>query len=60
MFMCTFFAYILTFLIPAFFLFQLTQDEKGEVVANCDYLGNLKFSKVLSTNQAGNECEINK
>lgn len=32
---------MLASLIPAFFLFQLTQDEKGEVVANCDHLRNL-------------------
>ena len=32
---------------PADFLFQLTQDEKAEVVANCDHLQNLKFSKAL-------------
>ena len=29
------------------FLFQLTADEKTEVVANCDHLQNLKFSKTL-------------
>ena len=29
------------------FLFQLTADEKTEVVANCDHLQNLKFSKAL-------------
>jgi hypothetical protein len=28
-------------------LFQLTADEKAEVVANCDHLNKLKFSKVL-------------
>jgi hypothetical protein len=27
------------------FLFPLTQVEKAEVVANCDHLRNLKFSK---------------
>ncbi|MCW2312230.1 ORF6N domain-containing protein [Rhodoferax antarcticus] len=32
---------------PSDFLFQLTQDEKTEVVANCDHLQNLKFSKAL-------------
>ena len=32
---------------PADFLFQLTLDEKTEVVANCDHLQKLKFSKVL-------------
>jgi hypothetical protein len=36
-----FLAIILTFLIPNDFLFQLTQDEKAEVVANCDHLQNL-------------------
>lgn len=29
------------------FQFQLTADEKAEVVANCDHLQNLKFSKAL-------------
>ena len=28
-------------------MFQLTADEKAEVVANCDHLANLKFSKTL-------------
>ncbi len=32
---------------PADFLFQLTAVEKAEVVANCDHLSKLKFSKVL-------------
>ena len=32
---------------PADFLFQLTSPEKVEVVANCDHLQKLKFSKVL-------------
>ncbi len=32
---------------PSDFLFQLTIDEKTEVVANCDHLQNLKFSKTL-------------
>ena len=32
---------------PSDFLFQLTLDEKSEVVANCDHLQNLKFSKTL-------------
>ena len=32
---------------PSDFLFQLTSDEKTEVVANCDHLQNLKFSKAL-------------
>ena len=32
---------------PADFLFQLTPAEKAEVVANCDHLQKLKFSKVL-------------
>ena len=32
---------------PSDFLFQLTLDEKAEVVANCDHLQNLKFSKAL-------------
>ena len=29
------------------FLLQLTPDEKAEVVANCDHLNKLKFSKAL-------------
>lgn len=37
----TFSAHILTFLIPSHFLFQLAQDEKAEVAANCDHLQNL-------------------
>jgi len=32
---------------PADFMFQLTQAEKDEVVANCDHLRNIKFSHVL-------------
>jgi hypothetical protein len=32
---------------PPDFLFQRTAAEKAEVVANCDHLGKLKFSKVL-------------
>ena len=32
---------------PSDFLFQLTADEKAEVVANCDHLQKLKFSKTL-------------
>ena len=32
---------------PGDFMFQLTAREKGEVVANCDYLSRLKFSPVL-------------
>ena len=32
---------------PADFLFQLTLGEKAEVVANCDHLQKLKFSKTL-------------
>ena len=32
---------------PADFLLQLTAAEKAEVVANCDHLQKLKFSKVL-------------
>ena len=29
---------------PEDFMLQLTRDEKGEVVANCDHLKRLKFS----------------
>ena len=32
---------------PDDFMFQLTKDEKSEVVANCDYLEKLKYSRVL-------------
>jgi hypothetical protein len=32
---------------PEDFLFQLTSEEKDEVVANCDHLRTLKFSPVL-------------
>src|SRR6476620_7016832 len=32
---------------PSDFLFQLTASEKAEVVANCDHLAKLKFSKAL-------------
>ena len=32
---------------PADFAFELTPDEKAEVVANCDHLVKLKFSPVL-------------
>ena len=32
---------------PDDFMFQLTADEKAEVVANCDHLANLKFSRTL-------------
>jgi hypothetical protein len=32
---------------PEDFMFQLTEDEKSEVVANCDHLKTLKFSPVL-------------
>ncbi len=31
---------------PEDFMFQLTADEKAEVVANCDHLSRLKFSPV--------------
>jgi ORF6N domain-containing protein len=32
---------------PEDFMFQLTEEEKGEVVAKCDHLSNLKYSPVL-------------
>ena len=32
---------------PADFMFQLTKSEKSEVVANCDHLENLKYSRAL-------------
>jgi len=31
---------------PSHFMFQLTVDEKNEVVANCNHLGRLKYSSV--------------
>ena len=32
--------------LPEDFMFQLTPDEKAEVVANCDHLQTLKFPRV--------------
>lgn len=32
---------------PSDFMFQLTQEEKKEVITNCDHLARLKFSPVL-------------
>ncbi len=32
---------------PEDFMFQLTPEERSEVVANCDHLSKLKFSPVL-------------
>ncbi len=32
---------------PIDFMFQLTETEKSEVVANCDHLSKLKFSSFL-------------
>ena len=32
---------------PNHFMFELTEDEKSEVVANCNHLKNLKFSSTL-------------
>lgn len=32
---------------PGDFMFQLTPEEKAEVIANCDHLEKLKFSKAL-------------
>jgi hypothetical protein len=32
---------------PSDFMFQLTRDERDEVVANCDHLGKLKYSPTL-------------
>ena len=32
---------------PDDFMFQLSPEEKAEVVANCDHLSRLKFSKAL-------------
>lgn len=32
---------------PSDFMFQLTSEEKAEVVANCDHLSKLKFSHAL-------------
>jgi hypothetical protein len=33
--------------LPADFMFQLSEQEKSEVVANCDHLRNLRFSPIL-------------
>ena len=33
---------------PADFLFELTPEEKAEVVANCDHLRNLKFPALVT------------
>lgn len=32
---------------PVDFMFQLTKEEKSEVVANCDHLKNIKYSSTL-------------
>ncbi len=32
---------------PSDFMFQLSEEEKCKVVANCDHLKNLKYSKIL-------------
>ena len=32
---------------PDDFIFQLTSDEKAELVANCDHLSKLKFSRTM-------------
>jgi hypothetical protein len=32
---------------PSDFVFQLTNDEKDELVANCDHINNLKYTKGL-------------
>jgi hypothetical protein len=32
---------------PGDFMFQLSPDEKAELIANCDHLNRLKFSKAL-------------
>jgi hypothetical protein len=29
-------------------MFELTAQEKGEVVANCDHLGKLKYARCIS------------
>ncbi|MEZ5347285.1 MAG: ORF6N domain-containing protein [Pyrinomonadaceae bacterium] len=55
---------------PEDFMFQLTKDEKQEVVTNCDHLSNLKFSPnlpfaftehgaVMAANVLNNEKAIN-
>jgi hypothetical protein len=33
---------------PEDFMFRLTQEEKAEVVTNCDHLRKLKYSKCLT------------
>ena len=44
---------------PEDFLFQLTQSEKGQVVANCDHLSRLKFSKTCSYAFTGHDMAAN-
>jgi len=34
---------------PSDFVFQLSSEEKADVVANCDHLSRLKFSKTAPT-----------
>ena len=34
---------------PNDFMFQLTLEEKMEVIANCDHLSNLKYSKAIGS-----------
>lgn len=36
---------------PSDFMFQLTDDEKGQVVANCDHLIKIKYSSCKSSCQ---------
>lgn len=38
---------------PADFMFQLTEGEKAQVVANCDHLKNLKYSPQNVTSNSG-------
>ncbi len=38
---------------PPDFMFQMTEDEKNEVVTNCDHLGSLKFSPQLGVRCTG-------
>ena len=45
---------------PEDFMFQLTREEKAEVVANCDHLVRLKFSPQLplAFTEVKNQCCI--
>jgi len=43
---------------PVDFMFQLTEAEKSEVVANCDHLGKLRFSPALPFARRGSPAGV--